>query len=92
MDLNPANLTTSKRSHESAFQEGRSEINLRFGARLREMRQKRNLSQEDLALLLLVPASHVSEIEGGQTSASIIELANIAQQFNISISELLLGL
>lgn len=92
MDVNRASLPTPEGSYESAFRDGRSEINVRFGARLREMREKRNLSQEDLAVLLLIPASHVAGLEAGETSASIIDLAGIAHHFKISISELLLGL
>jgi DNA-binding transcriptional regulator YiaG len=92
MELGPTNLSILEGLYESTFQETSSEINARFGARVREMREMRNLSQEEFAVLLLVPFSYIAEIESGRRSASIIELAAIAQQFHISISDLLLGL
>jgi transcriptional regulator with XRE-family HTH domain len=75
-----------------SFQERTPEINLRFAARLRDLREKRGLSQEELAARLLVPLSHLADVEGGRKSASIIDLESFAQQFNISIAELLQGL
>jgi transcriptional regulator with XRE-family HTH domain len=75
-----------------SFQERTPEINLRFAARLRDLREKRGLSQEELAARLLVPLSHLADVEGGRKSASIIDLENFAQQFNISTAELLQGL
>jgi transcriptional regulator with XRE-family HTH domain len=75
-----------------SFVEGTPEINLRFGARLRDLRQKSGLSQEELAARLLVPLSHLADIEGGRKSASIIDLESFAQHFKVSISELLRGL
>jgi transcriptional regulator with XRE-family HTH domain len=74
------------------LQEGTPEINLRFGARLRDLREKRGLSQEELAIRLLVPLSHLADVEGGRKSASIIDLESFAQQFKVSIAELVRGL
>jgi transcriptional regulator with XRE-family HTH domain len=79
-------------NQEGSFQERTPEINLRFAARLRDLREKRGLSQEELAARLLVPLSHLADVEGGRKSASIIDLESFAQQFNISIAELLQGL
>jgi transcriptional regulator with XRE-family HTH domain len=75
-----------------SFQESSPGINLRFGARLRDLRQNSGLSQEELAARLLVPVSHVADVEGGRKSVSIIDLESLAQQFKVSISELLRGL
>jgi ribosome-binding protein aMBF1 (putative translation factor) len=75
-----------------SFEEGTPEINMRFGARLSDLRQKSGLSQEELAARLLVPVSHVEDVEGGRRSASIIDLESFAQQFKVSLSELLRGL
>jgi transcriptional regulator with XRE-family HTH domain len=69
-----------------SFEEGTPEVNLRFGARLRDLRQKSGLSQEEL-----VPLSYLADIEGGRKSASIIDLERFAQNFKVSISELLRG-
>jgi transcriptional regulator with XRE-family HTH domain len=75
-----------------SFEEGTPEINLRFGARLLDLRQKSGLSQEELAARLLVPLSYLADIEGGRKSASIIDLEGFAQHFKVSISELVRGL
>jgi ribosome-binding protein aMBF1 (putative translation factor) len=75
-----------------SFEEGTPEINLRFGARLSDLRQKSGLSQEELAARLLVPVSHLADVEGGRKSANIIDLESFAQHFKVSISELLQGL
>jgi ribosome-binding protein aMBF1 (putative translation factor) len=90
---NPAvNDIVSKPDNDVSIQEEIPEINLRFGARLRNLRAQRELSQVELALRLLVPVSHLIDIEAGRKSATIIDLDSFAQQFNLSIAELLSGL
>ncbi len=79
-------------NYASSFEEGTPEINLRFGARLRDLREKSGLSQEELAARLMVPLSHLADIEGGRKSASIIDLESFARQFKLSIAELVRGL
>jgi DNA-binding transcriptional regulator YiaG len=86
------NVSDSKAEHGSPFLEGIPEINLRFGARLQDLRVKRKLSQGELALRLLVPVSHLMDLEAGRKSASIIDLDSFAQEFKLSIAELLMGL
>ena len=89
---NSTNVSGSKAEHERPFLAEPPEINLRFGARLSALRTQRELSQEELALRLLVPVSHLIDLEAGRKSASIIDLDSLAQQFKISIAELLVGL
>lgn len=86
------NASVSKADYDRPFREGKHEIDVRFGERLRDLRVQRELSQEDLAVRLLVPVSHLTDIEAGRKSASIIDLDSFAQQFNLSIAELLFGL
>jgi ribosome-binding protein aMBF1 (putative translation factor) len=92
MPLGFTNVSSSKVNYAGSFQEGPPEINLRFGARLRDLREQRGLSQEEFAVLLLVPVSHLADVEVGRKSASIVDLESFAQQFKISIAELLHGL
>jgi transcriptional regulator with XRE-family HTH domain len=75
-----------------SFKKGTPEINLRFGARLRALREKSGLSQEELAARLRVPLSHLADVEAGRKNASIIDLEIFAQHFKVSIAELLRGL
>ena len=86
------NLSVPKGDYDDPCQEEKSEINLRFGARLRDLRAQRQLTQEEFAARLSVPLSHLIDIEAGLKSASIIDLDIFAHQFNLSIAELLLGL
>lgn len=86
------NGSVSKGEYGGPLLEGTPEINLRFGVRLRNLRVQRDLSQEELAVRLLVPVSHLMDLETGLKSASIIDLDSFAQQFNLSIAELLSGL
>lgn len=86
------NVSVSMGDYDGPFHKGTPEINLRFGARLRDLRVQSELSQEELAVRLLVPVSHLIDIEAGRKSASIIDLDSFAHQFNLSIAELLLGL
>src|SRR6202165_2847700 len=60
MLVNPStNVSGSKADYGVPFLEGTPEINLRFGARLHNLRVQRELSQEELAFRLLVPVSHL---------------------------------
>jgi ribosome-binding protein aMBF1 (putative translation factor) len=92
MLLDFTDVSSAKADYGGSLQEGTPEINLRFGARLRDLREKRGLSQEELAVRLLIPLTHLADVEGGRKSASIIDLDNFAQQFKISIAELMRGL
>ncbi len=92
MLLDSTNVSSAKANYGGSFQEATPEINLRFGARLRELREKSGLSQEELAIRLLVPSSDLAEFEDGRKSASIIDLESFAQQFKVSIAELMRGL
>jgi ribosome-binding protein aMBF1 (putative translation factor) len=92
LENNPTNVSGSNAEYERPFQAEPPEINLRFGARLSALRTQRELSQEELALKLRVSVSHLMDLETGQKSASIIDLDSLAQQFKISIAELLVGL
>jgi ribosome-binding protein aMBF1 (putative translation factor) len=92
LENNSTNVSGSKAEYERPFLAEPPEINLRFGARLIALRTQRKLSQEELALRLLVPVSHLIDLEAGRKSASIIDLDSLAQQFKISIADLLVGL
>jgi ribosome-binding protein aMBF1 (putative translation factor) len=91
LENNSTNVSGSSEC-ERPFLEEPLEINLRFGARVSALRTQNELSQEELALKLRVSASHLMDLETGRKSASIIDLDGLAQQFKMSIAELLVGL
>jgi transcriptional regulator with XRE-family HTH domain len=63
----------------------------RIGGHLRESRQARNLSLRELAQLLGVSPSLISQIETGRANPSVSTLYAIATELDVSLDELLFG-
>ena len=61
----------------------------RLGNKLYELRKKKNLTQEDLALLLDVSDKAVSKWENGTARPTIVNLKKISKIFGISLDELI---
>lgn len=61
------------------------------GARVRELRQARDLSQGKLAAALGIPATNVSAIERGVRGLSIQQLAKLAKALDVPPGEILNG-
>ncbi len=63
-------------------------IKVRFGQRLREFRQARGLSQEELAFRAGVHRTYVSSAERGQRNVGLVNVERLAQALDIDIGEL----
>jgi transcriptional regulator with XRE-family HTH domain len=63
----------------------------RIGGHLREARQARNMSLRELAQVLRVSPSLISQIETGRANPSVSTLYAIATELNVSLDELLFG-
>jgi len=63
-------------------------IQSRFGLRLREIRMKRNLSQEKFASLIGIDRTYVASIELGKRNVSLRMLEKISSALNLTISDL----
>lgn len=61
-----------------------------FGLRVRELREAKDLSQEELANLADIPLSQIGRIERGEINPSISTANAIAKVFKMSLSELFL--
>jgi len=61
----------------------------KLAERIKKMREDRELSQEELALKLGIPRPSISQLESGQRDVSSIELAKLANIFEISVDDLL---
>lgn len=61
----------------------------RIGSKLRELRKKRGISQEDLAKVLGVTKSTISKYELGQREPDINAILKISEQFGASVEYLL---
>jgi transcriptional regulator with XRE-family HTH domain len=65
---------------------------VRLGRRLSDLREKRGLSQTQLADMAEIGRAHLSQIENGAVSARIDTLYAIAGALELTLSELLKGL
>jgi len=70
----------------------RTEITLRFGGRVRQLRQRAGLSQEAFAAKCDLDRTYISGIERGQRNVALRNIEAIATALNLSIAELMKGL
>lgn len=66
-----------------------SSIYAELGKKVKELRERRNLSQEKLAELLGIPRPAVSQIENGTRTVSADELINMSKVLGIHVESLL---
>lgn len=62
--------------------------NKEFGARIKELREEQNLTQENLAELIGVEYQTINRIENGVYFTNYTNLEKFAKAFNIPIEEL----
>jgi transcriptional regulator with XRE-family HTH domain len=60
-----------------------------FGARVREVRQTRGLTQESLAHLAGLDRSYVGQVERGERNIALINIVKLALAMSITPAELL---
>jgi DNA-binding XRE family transcriptional regulator len=65
------------------------DVSSRFGARLRELRRERNMTQLRMATDFGIDRSFISDVERGRKSISLPMLEVIALGMNMTLSELL---
>jgi transcriptional regulator with XRE-family HTH domain len=63
-------------------------VKKRFGARLRQLRKSRKLSQEAIALSADLDRSYVGRIERGKANVSLINIERIAEALEVEAGEL----
>ena len=66
----------------------KQEINVRFGNRMRELRARYGISQEELALRSELNRTYIGDIERGEKAPSLITLSKIANGLGITLKEL----
>ena len=67
---------------------GEDAIKRRFGARMRELRKARGLSQEALAFASGLDRSYLGAIERGEKNVSLINIHRIAEALGVGAGEL----
>ena len=61
----------------------------KIGQRIKEIREVKGLSQQELAAKLDYEKSNMSRLESGRVNPRITTLQNVANALNITLSELL---
>ena len=65
-----------------------TKVQRRFGDRVRELRKKKGLSQEDLALACDLDRSYIGGVERGERNISLLNIQKIADALRVSAREL----
>ena len=66
-----------------------SDVQVRFGERLREIRQKKGISQEALGHLSGLHRTYVSGVERGERNISLLNIEKLAVALGVSMSDLM---
>lgn len=81
-------MSSGRALHPTPYEIPR-DISSRFGARLRELRRERKMTQFRMAIDFGIDRSYISDLERGRKSASLPMLEVIALGLNVSLSDLL---
>lgn len=60
-----------------------------IGNRVRELREKRKLTQKELAEKVMVSSSVITRLEKGQTMVSVFTLIEISKVLEVSVADIL---
>ena len=64
-------------------------LSISFGAAVRQLREKRGISQEKLAAMAGISRTYMSEVERGVTMVSLLTVSKLADALGLSMSRLL---
>nr|WP_326215785.1 helix-turn-helix transcriptional regulator [uncultured Oscillibacter sp.] len=67
-------------------------ITVRFGQRIKLLRNEKGLSQEKFALSIEMDRTYYASVESGKRNISLNNIEKIANGLNISLEELFKGL
>ena len=68
-----------------------NDVRVRFGRKVRRLRNQRKWTQEDMAERLGIDRSYLADIERGNRNVSLLMQQTIAQGFEISLAKLFSG-
>lgn len=63
------------------------DVKIKIGQRIKELREKEEMSQKDLAYAADLDRSYIASIENGQRNVSIVNIEKIATALNTTIKE-----
>lgn len=64
-----------------------TKIRLHFGQRLKELRDEKGLTQEDLAEIVGVHQTYIGKIETGKANVSLLLMYKLTRALNITLYE-----
>ena len=67
-------------------------IELKVGKRIKEIREKKSISQKDLSFSADLDRSYIASVENGKRNISIVNLEKIANALDVTLSELFKGI
>ena len=67
-------------------------ITVRFGKRLKELRNQKGLSQEKFALQIEMNRTYYASVEAGRRNVSLNNIKKIADGLEVSLEDLFKGL
>lgn len=65
-----------------------ADVQVRFGKRVREIREKKEISQEKLGELAGVHRTYVSSLERGQRNVSLVNIEKLAAALGVTMADL----
>jgi len=68
------------------------QIQKRLGANIRQLRDQKNWSQEELAVRTGLHRTYISSLERGLRNPTIIVLEKIARAYNVPLTKLVEGM
>lgn len=68
------------------------EIKSKIGKRIKEIREKKSISQKNLSFSADLDRSYIASVESGQRNISIVNLEKIANALDVTLSELFKGI
>lgn len=66
-----------------------SEVLIKFGQRVKELRRERNLTQQQLSEISGLHKNYIGMIERGERNPSLVNIDILAKSFETTISELM---
>lgn len=67
-------------------------LQIQVGMRIKDLRDREGVSQENLALRIGMDRSHLASIETGRRNVTLLNLAKIARGFGISLADFFEGI
>lgn len=67
-------------------------ITVKFGERIKQIRQSKGISQEKFALSIDMDRTYYASVENGKRNISIVNIEKIAKGLGISLDELFKGI